>query len=53
LILSAQVLDAVGKAQNKDFYDVDPDVKSLAQFITTYISRNDRWKSPKFLIGES
>jgi carboxypeptidase C (cathepsin A) len=44
---------AVGKAQNKDFYGVDPDVKSLAQFITTYISRNDRWNSPKFLIGES
>ena len=44
---------AVGKAQNKDFYGVDPDVKSLAQFITTYFSRNDRWNSPKFLIGES
>ena len=44
---------AVGKAQNKDFYGVDPDVKSLAQFITNYISRNDRWNSPKFLIGES
>jgi len=44
---------AVGKAQTKDFYGVDPDVKSLAQFITNYISRNDRWNSPKFLIGES
>ena len=44
---------AVGKAQDKDFWGVDPDVKSLAQFITTYVSRNDRWNSPKFLIGES
>ena len=44
---------AVGKAQNKDFWGVDPDVKSLAQFITTYVSRNNRWNSPKFLIGES
>ena len=44
---------AVGKAQDKDFWGVDPDVKSLAQFITTYISRNNRWNSPKFLIGES
>ena len=26
---------AVGKAQDKDFWGVDPDVKSLAQFITT------------------
>jgi carboxypeptidase C (cathepsin A) len=44
---------AVGKAQDKDFWGVDPDVKSLAQFIATYISRNNRWNSPKFLIGES
>ena len=44
---------AVGKAQNKDFWGVDQDVKSLAQFINTYVSRNNRWNSPKFLIGES
>jgi carboxypeptidase C (cathepsin A) len=44
---------AAGKAQNKDFWGIDQDVKSLAQFITIYISRNSRWNSPKFLIGES
>src|SRR6266851_2933595 len=44
---------AVGKAQDKDFWGVDQDVKSLAQFVNTYISRNSRWNSPKFLIGES
>jgi carboxypeptidase C (cathepsin A) len=44
---------AVGKAQDKDFWGVDQDVKSLAQFITMYVSRNNRWNSPKFLIGES
>jgi len=44
---------AVGKAQDKEFWGVEPDVKSLAQFITTYISRNNRWNSPKFLMGES
>jgi carboxypeptidase C (cathepsin A) len=44
---------AVGKAQNKDFWGVDPDVKSLAQFVELYITRNNRWNSPKFLIGES
>jgi carboxypeptidase C (cathepsin A) len=44
---------AVGKAQDKDFWGVDEDVKSLAQLIAAYISRNDRWNSPKFLIGES
>ena len=32
---------------------MDQDVKSLAQFIQTYVTRNNRWNSPKFLIGES
>ena len=44
---------AVGKAQNKDFYGIDEDVQAFAQFIRTYLSRNNRWNSPKFLVGES
>ncbi len=43
----------VGKAQNKDFYGIDEDVQAFGQFINTYVNRNDRWNSPKFLIGES
>ena len=44
---------AAGKATEKDFYGVDEDAAAFAQFIVTYLSRNDRWNSPKFLIGES
>src|SRR5271166_6176230 len=44
---------AVCKAQEKDFWGVDEDVDAFGQFIDTYLSRNDRWNSPKFLIGES
>jgi carboxypeptidase C (cathepsin A) len=44
---------ALGKAQNKDFWGVDQDVQAFAQFITAYITENNRWNSPKFLIGES
>lgn len=44
---------AVGKSKDKDFWGVDPDVNAFAQFITRYVSRNDRWNSPKYLIGES
>jgi len=43
----------VGKGKNKDFWGIDQDVKSLAQFINAYVNRNNRWNSPKFLIGES
>jgi carboxypeptidase C (cathepsin A) len=42
---------AVGKSQNKDFWGVDPDLKSLGRFIEIYITRANRWNSPKFLIG--
>src|ERR1700757_3243084 len=44
---------SVGKAQDKDFWGVDQDGRSLATFVQSYISRNNRWNSPKFLIGES
>jgi carboxypeptidase C (cathepsin A) len=44
---------AAGKVQDKDFWGIDEDVKSLAQFISIYVTRNNRWNSPKFLIGES
>ena len=44
---------AVGHSQNRDFYGIDEDVDAFGQFIETYINRNDRWNSPKFLIGES
>ena len=29
------------------------DIESVAEFIRLYVLRNDRWMSPKFLIGES
>src|SRR5205085_1936803 len=44
---------AVCKAQDKDFFGIDEDLEAFGQFIVTYLSRNDRWNSPKFLIGES
>src|SRR5260370_4021011 len=44
---------AVGKAQDKEIWRVDQHVKSLAQFVHTYLNRNSRWNSPQFLIAES
>ncbi len=44
---------AVGKGQAKDFAGVDQDLKAFDRFISRYISVNQRWNSPKFLIGES
>jgi carboxypeptidase C (cathepsin A) len=43
----------VGKGDSKEYWGIDQDVNSLAEFIGIYISGNGRWNSPKFLIGES
>src|SRR5260221_8707585 len=43
----------IGKATNKDFWGVDQDIKSMSLFMTQYIKDNDRWNSPKYLLGES
>jgi carboxypeptidase C (cathepsin A) len=37
----------------KKFHGVREDVASVAEFIRLYITRNKRWPSPKFIIGES
>lgn len=44
---------AVGKGKNEDFWGVDGDIKSVSQFIRNYVHENERWNSPKFLLGES
>jgi carboxypeptidase C (cathepsin A) len=45
--------DEGGAGKPKDFYGIDADVASFAQFITLYLSQNDRWNSPKYIYGES
>jgi carboxypeptidase C (cathepsin A) len=45
--------DEGGAGGPKDFYGIDADVASFAQFITRYLSKNDRWNSPKYIYGES
>jgi carboxypeptidase C (cathepsin A) len=35
------------------FFGVNADIKYLAEWVNTFITRNNRWASPKYLIGES
>ncbi len=37
----------------KDFFGTSADIKYLAQWVNTFVTRNNRWLSPKYLIGES
>ena len=38
---------------DEEFWGVDPDIDSISRFIAQYVSDNDRWTSPKYLLGES
>jgi len=44
---------AIEPHTNKDFWGVDQDAGSLRQFIKRFLTKYDRWNSPKFLFGES
>ena len=35
------------------FFGINADVKYLASWLNTFISRNNRWQSPKYILGES
>ncbi len=41
------------KREKKQFFGVNSDISYLAKWINTFVSRNNRWLSPKYLIGES
>lgn len=38
---------------SKQFFGVNADVKYLAGWMSTFVSRTARWPSPKYIIGES
>jgi carboxypeptidase C (cathepsin A) len=44
---------AVKPDDAKKFHSVESDLTSVANFIRLYTTRNSRWGSPKFIIGES
>ena len=43
----------VGRATGKRFWGVDEDLEAFEHFIERYLSVNQRWNSPKYLLGES
>ena len=44
---------AAEESKASQFHGIDGDVESVGEFIRLYLTRNGRWDSPKFLIGES
>ncbi|MGE5563089.1 MAG: S10 family peptidase [Bacillota bacterium] len=42
-----------GKDKDKAFYGVDQDIRAFTDFISQFLTKYDRWKSPKYVFGES
>ena len=43
----------VKKDEAKEFHGLEEDTESVGEFIRLWTSRNQRWESPKFVMGES
>jgi len=41
------------ETDKKTFFGINADIKYLAEWINTFVTRNNRWECPKYLIGES
>ena len=43
-----------GKLPNRDtFFGINADIRYLSGWLNTFVSRNNRWESSKYIIGES
>ncbi|MEO1055004.1 MAG: carboxypeptidase [Bacteroidota bacterium] len=47
----SRILDK--EVDKKTFFGVNADIKYLAEWINSFVTRQNRWRSPKYLIGES
>lgn len=43
----------LGDTPGTEFWGVDEDAASLTQFIRRWLSENDRWNAPRYILGES
>ena len=50
----SRMIEVDGELPDKSlFFGVNEDIAYLAEWLTTFVSRKERWESPKYLIGES
>ena len=51
---SRMIEDKEGKLpERKTFFGINADIKYLAEWINTFVTRKNRWESPKYIVGES
>ncbi len=50
----SRTIPASGKEVDRDkFFGINADIKYLAEWLNTFVTRHNKWRSPKYIIGES
>ncbi|MEM6865576.1 MAG: carboxypeptidase, partial [Bacteroidota bacterium] len=50
----SRTIPEMGDEVDRDmFFGINADIKYLADWLNTFVTRNNRWRSPKYIIGES
>tara|TARA_R110002051_G_scaffold270525_1_gene330956 strand:- start:1343 stop:2830 length:1488 start_codon:yes stop_codon:yes gene_type:complete len=50
---SRTIPETGAEVDRKKFFGINADIKYLAEWLNTFVTRNNRWLSPKYIIGES
>lgn len=50
----SRTIPETGKeVDHEKFFGINADTKYLAEWLNTFVTRNNRWRSPKYIVGES
>lgn len=50
----SRTIPETGKDVDREkFFGINADIKYLAEWLNTFVTRNNRWRSPKYIVGES
>ena len=50
----SRTIPETGKEVDRDkFFGINADIKYLAEWLNTFVTRHNRWRSPKYIVGES
>ncbi len=50
----SRTIPETGKEVDRSkFFGINADIKYLAEWLNTFVTRHNRWRSPKYIIGES
>ena len=50
----SRTIPETGKEVDRDkFFGINADIAYLAEWLNTFVTRHNRWRSPKYIVGES